>query len=61
MNIRQECECKQFNLDELKLIEDSLRYLMVCLDPEATCLHADLAPLLAKVEAMVKVKESKTA
>ena len=43
-------EC--FNHDELELLEDSVRYLIGCLDPEAAYLYADLAPLLAKIESM---------
>ena len=43
---------EQFNHDELELLEDSVRYLIGCLDPEAAYLYADLAPLLAKIESM---------
>ena len=45
---------EQFNHDELELIEDSVRYLIGCLDSESAYLRADLASLLAKVERMVK-------
>ena len=39
---------EQFNHDELELLEDSVRYLIGCLDPEAAYLYADLAPTAGK-------------
>lgn len=48
---------EQFNHNELELLEDSVRYLMGCLDPEAAYLYAELTPLLAKVERMTNVGE----
>jgi hypothetical protein len=47
----------ELNLNELELIEDSSRFLLICLDSETIYLRSDLEHLLVKVEGMVRREE----